>query len=87
MEDLFFFATRFFYVKPFFKALKMNETVFGTLVWKFIYHYNHKGNAFHNFLHGVCVLHSANYFLMSVDSLNSLVYGTNVRSPEFDHKK
>ena len=87
IDDLFFFATRCFYAKPFFSRLNIDESLFGTLVWKFIYHYNHSRNSFHNFLHGVSVLHAANYFLNCVDSLKSLIYGFNVRSPGSENKK
>lgn len=87
MEDLFFYATRCFYAKPFFKRLAIDEALFGTLVWKFVYHYNHNKNTFHNFLHGVSVLHASNYFLNSVDSLRSLINGFNVRAPNAENKR
>ena len=67
--------SRLFYTKSFFQNLGFKEELFGKIVWKFVYYYNQNQNSFHNFLHGTSVLHSANYFLLSVESLQCLIYG------------
>lgn len=84
---MFFYATRTFYSKPFFTRLDIDESLFGTLVWKFVFYYNHGKNPFHNFRHGVNVLHSANYFLGCIDSLRSLILGFNARASGAENKK
>ena len=87
LEDLFLYTTRSFYSKPFFTNLNLDESLFGTLVWKFVFYYNHNKNAFHNFLHGVSVFHAANYLLNSIDSLKSLILGFNTLSYKTGDRK